>query len=161
LPAQVLATLRKVGPTLHVRDDEMEAVAARMHIERWAAGEVVQHDGVVPDALRLVLRGRVALYVRSAQGDLRPAGELAPGEPLGITALLRQSSLTTARAIDELEVLVAPIDLVEDLARTHPALARDLGREIDNRRERVRAALGERRDDTTPTSTTLADHGQN
>ena len=160
-PELVLATLRSVGPALHVRDDEMEAVAARMHIERWAAGEVVQHDGEIPDALRIVVSGRVAVYMRSPLGDLRPSGDLAPGERLGITALVRQPSFTTARAVSELEVLVAPIDLVEDLARTHPALARDLGREIDNRRERLRTALGQGPRDTTPTSTTAADHGQN
>lgn len=54
----VLATLRTVATSLHVRDDEVEVVAARMTMERWAAGEVVQHDGETPDALRIVGRPR-------------------------------------------------------------------------------------------------------
>ena len=72
-----------------------------------------------------------------------PTGELAPGQVLGLAGLIRQRILAGAVALDELEVLVAPIALVEELMQTHPALARDMGRAIDIRVRSQVAAMAD------------------
>ena len=126
---------------MHLREDEVDSVAAGMTVERWAAGEILLHEGETPDALRCVLRGRVGLYVDGSHGELVPAGELGPGEFLGVTALTQQPIATTAIVFGELDVLAIPVTAIEDVVRTHPALARDLGRTIEVRRTQARAAL--------------------
>ena len=54
-------------------------------------------------------------------------------------------------ALDELEVLVAPIALVEELMQTHPAMARDLGRAIDIRVRSQVAAMADLIEGRQPT----------
>ena len=140
-PERVLAAVRQIAPAMHLREDEVDSVAAGMTVERWAAGEVLLHEGEIPDALRCVLRGRVGLYVGGSHGELVPVGELSPGEFLGATALTQQPIATTAIVFGEVDVLAVPADVIEDVVRSHPALARDLGRTIEVRRTQASAAL--------------------
>ena len=108
-PEAVAAALGRLAASLHLDDEEVASAAPRMHIERWATGERMQRAGEIPGALRFVLRGRVLLDIRSPRGDLVPTGELPPGQVLGLAGLIRQRIVAGAIALDELEVLVAPI----------------------------------------------------
>lgn len=142
-PAAVIDALRTMARSLHLDDDEVEEAAAGMRLERFGAGEVLQHEGEVPDALRFVLRGHIDLPVTMAGGGQASSGDLGPGQYLGVTSLTRQPVFSGAVARTELEVLTAPVDVIEAIVRRHPLLARDLGNEIDNRRERLQATIDE------------------
>ena len=142
-PERVEEALGRIAASLHLNDDDVRIAAAKMHMERWAAGERLQREGEIPQALRFVMSGRVLLDIRSPRGDLVPTGELAPGQILGLAGLIRQQILAGAMAMGELEGLVAPVDLVEELMRSNPALARDMGRAIDIRVRSQVAAMSD------------------
>ena len=57
-PERVTEALETIASSLHLRDDELSAAAAGMHIERWGSGERLQREGEIPHALRFVMRGR-------------------------------------------------------------------------------------------------------
>jgi small-conductance mechanosensitive channel/CRP-like cAMP-binding protein len=148
---RALEALRQIAASLHLRDDELPAAAAGMHIERWGSGERLQREGDVPHALRFVMRGEIILDMRSPRGDLVMTGQLPPGQILGLVGLTRQRILAGAVARTEAEVLAAPIEHVEELMRHNALFARDLGRAIDIRtRSQVAAwtALSEGRQPT-------------
>ena len=64
-----------------------------------------------------------------------------PGDYLGQTALTREAMLTTAIARNEVAVLVVPATALDQIVRSTPALARDMGDVIDRRRHEVAAAV--------------------
>jgi CRP-like cAMP-binding protein len=142
-PEAVGAALAELAPSWHIRDDDVESAAAGMRLERWAAGEVVQHEGAVPDALRFIRRGRVSLLVTLPGHGLVQLDELRPGEVLGITTLTKERVTPAAIAMEEVETLSAPQAAIEDLVRTTPMLARKLGQELDLRRTHYRELIGQ------------------
>ncbi len=148
----VRGAVEQLAASLHLDDDEIATAATGMRIERWAAGDRLQHEGDVPDALRFVLRGRVMLDMRSPRGDLVPTGGLPPGQILGLAGLTRQHILSGAVAATEAEVLAAPIELIEQLMRGNARLARDLGRAIDIRTQSQVAAKSALLTGRTPAS---------
>lgn len=135
--------LRRVAPTLHIPAAEIAAATPHCHIERFAAGEVVQRDGTVADAVRVLLEGTLE-YSVVVDGVLTPLNTLTEGEYVGQTALTRERSLGRSVAAEPVTVLRIDADLVEVLASRHSQLARDIGQTIDRRRTAAREALASR-----------------
>ena len=97
-------------------------------------------------AVRYLHEGRATLNV-SQNGVYVPALSLEAGDYIGQTALTRMPSSFTAVATTELTVLVVPRDVLDDLVRTNPDLAREIGRTIEQRRQiasEARVAMGVR-----------------
>ena len=67
--------------------------------------------------------------------------KLSPGEYIGQTALTREPVTAGANAVDELTVLHVPVAAIDGLVRNNPALAREIGRAIDARRQRIVEAM--------------------
>ena len=97
----------------------------------------MQLTGSVPDSMRLILAGRAHLTVAAAGGGLLTVGTLSSGDYLGQTALTREKVTAGVSAVDELTVLRVPVAAVDALVHSKPELARDIGRAIDLRRQRV------------------------
>ena len=139
----VAAVLNRFAGALRIPPDDIEGLAQRMDIERYAEGEVVQPAGQVPVAVRYLHEGRATLNV-SQNGVYVPALSLEAGDYIGQTALTRMPSSFTAIANAELTVLVVPRDVLDDLVRNNPDLAREIGRTIEQRRQiaaEARAAM--------------------
>ncbi|KQS14431.1 hypothetical protein ASG04_00675 [Curtobacterium sp. Leaf183] len=134
------AALETISPTLYLTGDDALALAPVVRLERYAAGEVVSTVGTVPDAVRFVLAGSVELRVPFEDAEL-PASRVEAGDYLGQTALTREAMLTTAIARNEVAVLVVPATALDQIVRSTPALARDMGDVIDRRRHEVAAAV--------------------
>lgn len=149
-PERVLAALQGIAGSLHLKADDVEAAASGMHMERWAAGERLQREGEVPDALRFVVRGTVLFDMVGPRGEVVPTEELPVGQILGLAGLTRQQIIVGAVAVDELDVLVAPVPLVEQLMRGNSNLARDLGRANDLRTTAVLSQRAEVMQGRTP-----------
>jgi hypothetical protein len=66
-------------------------------------------------------------------GDI-PFGTLGANEYVGLTALTREKLFTTIVAVTDVTIVAVSVDVLEELVRKRPALARDIGRTIDNRR---------------------------
>lgn len=139
-PESLEAALTVVGPTLHLTSEEKADVLASARLERFGAGEIVQAYGVVPSEIRFVVEGsiRITLEVDGGRIDL---GTAEPGDYVGQTALTREKSIAWAVASGVVTVMVVPLDMVDELVRNHPLLAREIGQSIELKRKRAADAL--------------------
>ena len=113
---------------------------ATSKLERYGVGEIVQPAGVLPHDIRFVVDGRVRLAVEAGGGRIEFA-TAEPGDYVGQTALTREKTLTTAIAADVLTVLVVPLDTVDQLVRSRPLLAQEIGRSVELKRKLAADAL--------------------
>ncbi len=132
-PERIEQAVAAVAPTLQVTADDVPALVPSVRLERYAAGEVVLPIGVVPEALRFVLSGAVALWVPTPGDAVLPVSRVERGDFVGQTVLTRQPTTTRAVAVSEVAVLVVPGDTLDALVRVRPRLARELGEVIDRR----------------------------
>ena len=140
-PQRVEAALRGLAPVLHLDEREIEALAPSVTLERFGAGETVQAPDVVPMAMRFVVQGRIVLRTRTSDGGLLKVGDLDTNDYVGQTTLTREPARAGGWAADDVTVLKIPRDVVDELVRTRPQLTRDIGRGIEQRRQRIREAL--------------------
>lgn len=134
------AALRSVAGPLQLTDDDIGPLATSTRLERWAAGEPVQRPGTVPDSMRFLLAGTIALHVQTTAGVV-PVAELGEGDFLGQSTLTRERVTAGATALDEVTTLVIPQAVIDDLVRNRSALARQLGQAIDLRKTQVAEAI--------------------
>lgn len=123
-----------MGPTLHLGAAERELVLASSRLERYGIGEIVVPAGVVPDDIRFIVKGHARLAVEVAGGRIEFA-TAEPGDYIGQTALTREKTLVTAVAADILTVVVVPLETVDQLVRTRPLLAAEIGQSIELKRK--------------------------
>ncbi|WP_439563993.1 mechanosensitive ion channel domain-containing protein [Microcella sp.] len=135
------AMLVRFCAALYCAPDELQQYVDRVRIERYVAGEKLQHIGEVPDGIRLIDAGVAHMVVEAAGGARVPVTELTRDEIVGLTSLTRQGINAAVHAVTEMTVLAVPVDVLDRLVASRPELARDFGREIDNRRRLVREAF--------------------
>lgn len=133
-PERLEKALDVVGPTLHLGAAERELVLASSRLERYGIGEIVVPAGVVPDDIRFIVKGHARLAVEVAGGRIEFA-TAEPGDYIGQTALTREKTLVTAVAADILTVVVVPLETVDQLVRTRPLLAAEIGQSIELKRK--------------------------
>jgi small-conductance mechanosensitive channel len=139
-PERLLEALYLFAPALYLSRDEVEKLADSVRLERFGEGEVVQRAAVVPDGMRFILSGTAALTV-PVDGAAVPVSVLSRKDVFGLSALTRQVAGMDGTATSDLAVLAVPVSVLDTIVKSRPALARDLGIEIDNRRDRALAAL--------------------
>lgn len=139
-PDAVAAALTRIASTLRIPAADVAEIATSCHLERYAAGEVVQREGRIPDAVRVVLDGSIGLFVLLEGGPL-PLASVERGEYVGQTALTRERTLTRSAAETPLTVLRIPTEVIDRLVQRHPALAKEIGQTIDRRRSAATVAL--------------------
>ncbi|WP_204912920.1 mechanosensitive ion channel domain-containing protein [Microlunatus spumicola] len=154
--ADVEVLLRRAASRLRLDPDGLEGLAARMDLERWAPGEVLQRVGQVPTAMRWVSGGVVSLRVPAPLGGELAVLNLGTGDLIGQTALTRTGTPWSLTAVSEVTVLVVPYDVLTDLVRQDNRLARELGQEIDQRKEAVDAARAQTEDTASRRATSGA-----
>ncbi|WP_345801551.1 mechanosensitive ion channel domain-containing protein [Microbacterium sp. AZCO] len=139
-PERLLGALRQIAPALSLRPGDAETLAVSARLERFAAGEVLLRPGAVPTSTRFILSGRVMLGVPTDVGFVQIT-ELSRDDAVGLTALTRTRTISRATALTEVEVVSIPVDVLDDIVRTHPSLAREVVRENENRTRLARSAL--------------------
>lgn len=135
------AMLVRFCSALYCSPEELQQYADRVRIELYAEGEKLQHIGEVPDGIRLIDSGSSLMVVEAAGGVRVPVTELTRDEIVGLTSLTRQGINAAVYATTEVTVLAVPVDVLDRLVDERPELARDFGREIDNRRRLVSEAF--------------------
>jgi hypothetical protein len=140
-PGQLERALEIVGPTLHAGDAEREMLLATSRLERYGMGEVVQAAGVVPSEIRFIVDGAVRVAVEAGGGRI-DFSTAEVGDYIGQTALTREPTLTVAVAAAVTTVLVVPLETLDELVRSRPLLAREIGESIELKRKLAAEALG-------------------
>ena len=124
-----------------IPSEQIPELAERMTIERYADGEIVHHIGSVPDAMRYLIDGQVEMRGALPDGSEVPVLQLQTGDYLGQSALSRTPTQATYAASTELRVLVIPLDVLDELVGSNHRLARELGRQLEQRRTAMTDAL--------------------
>lgn len=140
-PQNVLEVLSRFHAALYLSSEDAAAIAPKLSLERYGAGETIQRVGAVPGGMRYIVEGTAALSVTAKDGtDIRFA-LLDRDDVLGLTALTRQGVAARATALTDLAVLYVPVAVLDALVKTRPRLARDVGIAIDHRAAQATAAL--------------------
>ncbi len=86
--------VRAVPLFANLPQNELEAIAANLTIERKAAGETIFHQGDAAEALYIIHRGEVEVLVKDAAGEERRVNKLHNGDYFGEIALLHDVTRT-------------------------------------------------------------------
>lgn len=136
---EATAGLAVVAPSLLLDTAEQEHLADEVDIEQYADGERVEVQGTVPDGLRFVLSGGLALVADLPERGIVDAGTMEAGDYIGHTVLTREPALATALAVGEVTVLRVPRDEMDRLLLAKPRLSAEIGRNLDERRAHARS----------------------
>ncbi|MGN7979043.1 mechanosensitive ion channel domain-containing protein [Microbacterium sp. 22195] len=139
-PARLDEAIDAVGATLHLREEDRDDVRAAARLERYGVGETVLPVGVVPDEVRIVVSGRASILVE-ADGGRVEVGVTDPGELIGQTALTRERTQALTIAAEILTVVVLPLATVDQLVRSRPRLAQEIGRSLELKRVQAAEVL--------------------
>lgn len=140
-PERTKETLRRFAPALYLSAEDVEAIAPQLRLERYGAGEVVQRPLAVPDGMRYVVSGTASISTPVESGGDVTFALIDRDDVVGLTALTRQGVAARITATSDLAVLFVPTAVLDQLVKTRPRLARDIGIEMDNRQARAREAL--------------------
>jgi CRP-like cAMP-binding protein len=105
-------------------EEEAERIVRSARRRRFAAGEVVFHEGDPADSLHMIVSGRVAVQATSRYGQQLTYSIQGPGELTGELALLRKDSFrsATVRALEPTETLAIHRRDFDRLREEHPAI---------------------------------------
>ncbi|WP_022890483.1 mechanosensitive ion channel domain-containing protein [Agromyces italicus] len=139
-PDRLAAALEQVAPMFRLGDDDRARFAPSCRLERYGTGEVVQQPDRVPDMLRVVVDGGLRLSVVTDRGAI-DSGTAGVGDFVGQTVLTREPSFVRAVAGEVTTMLVMPLEVIDEIVHANPAVARDIGQAIENRRRAAADAL--------------------
>lgn len=140
-PGRLQDALRRIAPALSLKPGETDALAGRARLERYCSGESILRPGMIPTETRFILEGTVTLGIPTEEHGFVQVAQLGPGDPIGITALSRTQTISRAVAASEVDVVVLPVQVLDDIVRTHPVVAREFVRESENRVQQARTAM--------------------
>jgi CRP-like cAMP-binding protein len=118
-------------------EEDRRAVLAIATRRRYKRGEVVFHEGDPGDTFHHIAKGRVAVRVTTAAGDVATIAVLGLGEGFGEQALLDPSQRRTASvvALEATETVVLTGDAFAHARAKHPTVDRIL---VDHLARQVR-----------------------
>ncbi|SFR54687.1 mechanosensitive ion channel domain-containing protein [Microbacterium azadirachtae] len=151
-PAMLDAAIEEAAPVLRLDEAGREILRSGARLQRYGAGETVLPAGVVPDEVRLIMTGGVAMLYE-ADGARITVAESGPRELIGQTALTRERTTVTIVATEVLTALRIPLEVIDALIRAHPRLAAEIGQSLDLKRAAaadVLAAAGFARGEIRP-----------
>ncbi|HSU36751.1 MAG TPA: cyclic nucleotide-binding domain-containing protein [Propionibacteriaceae bacterium] len=132
----------RLARILGLSADRVSELSARLSLERHAEVEVIEPAGSVPRAMRYISSGQVSLRQPVATGNVALL-TLNDGDYLGQAALTRTAQVQVSIALTEVETLVIPREVLDELAHADHQLAREFGRQLDRRRTAIDDALAE------------------
>jgi CRP-like cAMP-binding protein len=104
--------------------DHRRRMLARMHRSRFAAGEVVFHEGDPADTVHFVVEGRVVARRSSESGDRLAYAVIGPGEAFGELAMLApdRRRTTTIQAFEPTVTMSLSYGDFTRLRMDHPSV---------------------------------------
>jgi ABC-type multidrug transport system fused ATPase/permease subunit len=124
----------------HLDGDLLAALAQRLSVERYPAGDVIINEGDVADRLYIVHKGQVEVLAYDPAGQQRRLNTLREGDHFGETALLYDAPRTaTIRALTPVQLYSLSKEDFHTLIAAVPGL-REMLQEIKTQRDETSAA---------------------
>ncbi len=99
----------------------------------WPEGSLIFEKGSPAEALYIVLSGRVRIFDSGEDGEVEVA-EMGPGDFFGELALLLEGVRSkSARAMEDVELMVIPKSSFDELLKSDPDLEAQVRRKFDER----------------------------
>ena len=95
----------------------------------------------MPAVTRFNLSGTVVLGIPTDDEGFVQVATLGKDDAVGLTALSRTETISRAVATSEVDVIAVPVEVLDDIVRAHPVVAREIVRESENRVRRAREAM--------------------
>jgi CRP/FNR family cyclic AMP-dependent transcriptional regulator len=126
-------------------DDDRRTVLSTARRRRFAAGEVIVHEGDPGDAFHLIAKGRVGVRVTTPSGSVVLVNVHGRGSAFGEQALVEPSERRSATitALEPTETLSLSADAFDDLRRSHPGVDRLLVEVLSKEVRRLTNRLAE------------------
>jgi CRP/FNR family cyclic AMP-dependent transcriptional regulator len=119
--------LTEVAHLRELSDGERAALAERIDLQHFAAGQAIFNYGDPGHALYIVRSGEVEIYVKNDQGEKIVLETSRPGDVFGEVSLLDNAPRTAwVAAIGNVEVLRLDREHFEDYVREYPPAALNL-----------------------------------
>jgi CRP/FNR family transcriptional regulator, cyclic AMP receptor protein len=127
-----------------VSPDELTNLARFAGSRRLVRGDILFNEGEEPDALYVVLRGRVAIANKSFDGRESVVALMEPGDLFGEMGMLDgRPRSAEGRALEPSEVLVLEYGPVRNLLEQHPELLWGVVRMLADRLRGMDEALAD------------------
>ncbi len=127
-----------------VSPDELTELARHAGTRRLVRGDILFNEGEEPDALYVVLRGRMAIANKSFDGRESVVALMEPGDLFGEMGMLDgRPRSAEGRALEPSEVLVLQYEPVRDLLARHPELLWGVVRMLADRLRGMDEALAD------------------
>ncbi len=127
-----------------VNPDELTTLARHAGTRRLVRGDILFNEGEEPDALYVVLRGRVAIANKSFDGRESVVALMEPGDLFGEMGMLDgRPRSAEGRALEPSEVLVLEYNPVRELLEQHPELLWGVVRMLADRLRGMDEALAD------------------
>jgi CRP-like cAMP-binding protein len=127
-----------------VSPDELTNLARQAGNRRLVRGDILFNEGEEPDALYVVLRGRVAIANKSFDGRESVVALMEPGDLFGEMGMLDgRPRSAEGRALEPSEVLVLEYGPVRTLLEQHPELLWGVVRMLADRLRGMDEALAD------------------
>ena len=119
--------LAEIAHLRELKEEERAALAARIDLQHYSAGEVIFNYGDPGDALYIIRSGEVEIYVKNDQGEKIVLETSQAGDVFGEISLLDSGPRTAwVAAIDDADVLRLDREHFEDYVRCYPPAALNL-----------------------------------
>jgi CRP-like cAMP-binding protein len=134
LAPEELAIVRRVPFLAPLDDATLAEVASLGRRARWIAGERVVTELEPGAEVFVVLRGEAQVTLEARRGETEVLGRLGPGSAFGeMSSLTGELRSATVKALGELEALVLPDEVFDDLRERRPRVAVALARMLAER----------------------------
>lgn len=139
----VLGALRSALDFAHLDAEALAGLAEGSTLHRYPAGERIFEKGSDADGLYVVVSGSVRIEDVVHGRDVQIA-QIGPGDFFGEVSLALHTTRTrSARAGEDCEVLVVPLELVRRLAESRPHLHEELMTAFEDRMARREDRAGD------------------
>jgi CRP/FNR family transcriptional regulator len=119
---EILKVLKHVPLFEGLPPQQLELLAGCARENRYRSGEAVFMDAQEAKALYLIIWGRVKIFKTSSEGREQTIFIFGPGEPFCLTAMTDEVSPASATALEDTRIIYFPSEMLENVARTEPAL---------------------------------------
>lgn len=123
------------------QSDTLESLSDSISLQHFGAGEQVVRQGTINSALYIIISGQAVMTVKDSSGTIHEVLRLKAGEFFGeMTLFSSDSSPTSITALEDLEVMLLPAPIVNQMIDRQPSFAREISQILELRRRAVQEA---------------------
>lgn len=123
------------------QSENLESLSESVTLQHFGTGEQVVRQGSLNNALYIVISGQAMMTIQDEQGQDHEVLQLKAGEFFGeMTLFSGETSPVSITALEDLEVMLLPAPIVNQMIDRQPSFAREISQILELRRRSVQEA---------------------